>query len=94
MVLFTQEHLLPPVTTTITNMTNAFTVSMLQTGDSKIFGKLRVNDAFQVKISLFRARTSLVGFEIASHKNIHTQMCYIIEGFTQNYYLETKISSL
>ena len=38
LVLFTQELHLPPVTTTITNMTNAFTVSVLQTGDSKIFG--------------------------------------------------------
>ena len=75
-------------------MTNAFTVSVLQTGDSKIFAELRVNDGFQVKISPFRARTSLVGFEIASHKNIHTQMCYIIEGFTQNYYLETKTFKL
>ena len=90
----TQELLRPPVTTTITNMTNAFIVSVLQTGISKIFAELRVKNAFQVKISLFRARTGHVGFEIASHKNIHTQMCYIIEGFTQNYYLETKISSL
>merc|ERR1712107_466354 len=39
----TQEHLPPPVTTTITNMTNAFTVSVLQTGDGKIFVELRVN---------------------------------------------------
>ena len=48
----TQELLRPPVTTIITNMTNAFIVSVLQTGDGKIFAELRVNDAFEVKISL------------------------------------------
>ena len=87
----TQELLRPPVTTIITNMTNAFIVRQ---EIAKYLPNWESMMLFKSKSLSFQARTRLVGFEIASHKNIHTQMCYIIEGFTQNYYLETKISSL